>query len=156
MIEPLSEKDTEQAENVLRKGLEEENPPGAFPKETVPMTLDENNTFVKKVDEKIEGIVVYAPDGGSPTRYKIEFICSCAHRKGTGKELLRHLAEHLKELGVGEIITIVSTIDPRACAFYERCGFAEYGTEEKEYERGTFTLKKIRATPGGILEALSK
>ena len=155
MIKPLNIKDKERAEEVLKKGLEEETPTGSFENDTVPMILDENNTFVKKKGNEIEGLVVFGPDKGSKTRYKIEFICSCTHRKGTGRELILHLAGHLRKLGVSEVITTVSSIDQRACSFYEKCGFTEYGTEEKDHEKGTFIVNKIKATPQQIQHALS-
>lgn len=68
--------------------------------------------------------------------------------KGLGKEIVAHLEERAKELGLVTLISIISTENTESCRLFEKCGYELCGHVKKagiKFERflGLYFYQKI-------------
>jgi putative acetyltransferase len=90
---------------------------------------------------------VLCPDAGQPVGFmgmsgnKMEalFLAPEFHRRGGGREMVRH-AQALK----GELTVDVNEQNPSACRFYEACGFVVEGRSDRDSAGRPFPLLHMR------------
>ena len=147
-IEPLKAKDIPAAARIYNRGLARQVPPGRSSLNNTIAHLQTLRTFVSKNGSQINGLISFTTHARTVT---IEFICASQFRQGTGKQLLKRLAEFCAKKRTMYIYSTVSSKDWLVQKFYNRCGFRTYGTYAGAHE---LTLYKIRAKPAWVLAAL--
>lgn len=144
MIGELSGKDLDSASFLYSRLVQSQNPPGHLTVEEAKQQLRKNfvhkryHVFISKDSEvrkdidtssQVNGILIFRT---FEKRAKIFFIGASPAGKGTGKALLRALGEFCLRKGIGIVQSVTSSVDERACSFYEHCGFKKIRRKQKE------------------------
>ncbi|UQZ88408.1 GNAT family N-acetyltransferase [Deltaproteobacteria bacterium Smac51] len=82
------------------------------------------------------------PDGDRRAKLEMLFVDPAYHGRGLGYELTCHALEKYPDLDVD-----VNEQNPKAAAFYEKCGFVVIGRSEIDGEGRPFPLLHLRKAP---------
>jgi putative acetyltransferase len=115
------------------------------------LTEDDIQSFLPLVREHLASgdleLWVLCSESGAPLGFmgmsgsKMEalFLDPAIHRRGGGRQMVRH-AQHLR----GELTVDVNEQNPGCCRFYEACGFVVEGRSEVDSAGRPFPLLHMR------------
>jgi len=140
-VSELGDKDIDSASYLYSTAVQVQNPPGRLSQEEAELQLRKNfvhkryHVFIHKdsdTSQVVNGILIFRTFEVAGKRAKIFFIGANPPGKGAGKALLHALGDFCFSKRIDVIQTIVSSVDGRACSFYEHCGFKEVKRKQKE------------------------